>query len=145
MGHRLAKLRALSWAEWRLLLAAALLFSLTGIGLRLLGFQRSQRWLGRWVRRRAHQEPLTQTERGEAARVARIVAIAARHGPVPASCLRQALVLWLLLGRRGIPGRLRIGATREETGFAAHAWVELGEQVLIGGDQRVRERYAILL
>lgn len=145
MGQRLAKLRALTWAEWHLLSAAALLLPLVGIGLRLLGFQRLWRGLGRWVVRERHWEAPTQARLEMATRVARMVGIAARHGPFPASCLRQALVLWFLLGRRGIPSRLHLGATRGGAGFAAHAWVELGDRVLIGGDQRVRERYAVLL
>lgn len=141
MQRWLARVRALSGAEWRLLVAAALLLPLTEMGLRLFGFGRLRVLLGRWVQEGQAFDP---ADLDQARTAARMVGIAARHGPFRASCLRQALVLWFLLGRRGIPARLRIGATKDE-GFAAHAWVELGEWVLIGGGQEVRERYAVLL
>ena len=141
MSARLAKLRALSAEEWRLLLSATLLLALAELGLRLFGFQRCRRWIGQRVREGTAAEP----DLAWATTAARMVAIAARYGPYRASCLRQALVLWFLLGRRGIPARLRIGATTGKDGFNAHAWIELGERVLIGGDERVRERYATLL
>ncbi len=142
MRSRLARLRALSWAEWRLLLAATLLLPLTEVGLRLSGFQGYRRWLGRWVPEGRAPGP---DDLDQATQAARMVAIAARYGPFRASCLRHALVLWFLLGRRGIGTRLRIGATKGEDGFAAHAWVELGDRALTGGDQGVRERHPALL
>lgn len=142
MPNHLAKLRNLSWAERRLLVVATLLLALTEVGLRLFGFQGYRWWLSRWVR---GERLMGQQDLEQASTVARMVAIGARHGPLRASCLRQALVLWFLLARRGVPARLRIGATRGDDGLRAHAWVELGERVLIGGDQGVRERYAVLL
>jgi hypothetical protein len=143
MPTRLAKLRALSGGEWRLLLSATLLLPLAELGLRLFGFQRCRRWIGQRIPEGA--AAVAEPDLAWATTAARMVAIAARHGPYRASCLRQALVLWFLLGRRGIPARLRIGAARGKDGFNAHAWIELGERVLIGGDERVRERYATLL
>jgi hypothetical protein len=50
--------------------------------------------------------------------------IAARHLPLDTSCLRQSLVVWWLLRRRGLPAVLRMGANNDD-GFRAHAWVEL--------------------
>ena len=61
--------------------------------------------------------------RGE--RLARLAAIAGRHGPVEATCLRQSLLVYGLLRRRGSAPELKIGVRREDTAIAAHAWVEL--------------------
>ena len=63
-------------------------------------------------------------------RIARLVAIAAYHGPYRATCLRQSLALWWLLRRRGIPAELRIGVRKDDGELQAHAWVEHDGQAL---------------
>jgi hypothetical protein len=58
--------------------------------------------------------------------------------PLPADtrCLTQSLVLSALLGRRGLPSTLVIGA-RPAPDFSAHAWVELeGRPLLPDGGGR---------
>ncbi len=52
-----------------------------------------------------------------------------------ATCLTQALALKLMLTRRRVACRLRIGVAKEPDGaFKAHAWLEtLSNQVIIGG------------
>jgi len=72
--------------------------------------------------------------------VARVVAAAARNGPFRASCLEQSVALLWLLGRRGIPARLRIGVRKEHEELEAHAWVELGG-VVLNDSADVGERY----
>ena len=58
-------------------------------------------------------------------KVARLVRVAAEHGPYRARCLEQSLVLrWLLL-RRGTEGRIVFGARKADAGMQAHAWVEV--------------------
>jgi hypothetical protein len=57
-----------------------------------------------------------------------------------ASCLTQALSLQVLLGQRGLGSRLCIGVRKSQAkGFEAHAWVESGGRILIGGQQQARE------
>ena len=59
---------------------------------------------------------------------------AARFVPA-ASCLTQALSLQVVLGRRGLDSRLCIGVRKGKGDkFEAHAWVERGGRVLIGGE-----------
>lgn len=59
---------------------------------------------------------------------------AARFVP-GASCLTQALSLQVLLARRGLGSRLCIGVRKGgQKSFEAHAWVERGGRVLIGGE-----------
>jgi hypothetical protein len=48
-------------------------------------------------------------------------------------CLTQALVVKLLYSRRGLDATLRIGVRKIESDIAAHAWVESGGQIVIGG------------
>ena len=49
------------------------------------------------------------------------------------SCLTQALAVQFLYRRAGCPARLCIGVAKEGDRLVAHAWVECGEQVVIGG------------
>jgi hypothetical protein len=54
--------------------------------------------------------------------------------PGDTRCLARSLVLTRLLGRRGIPAKLVIGA-QAAPDFLAHAWVEYdGQPVLSPGD-----------
>ncbi len=103
----------------------------TWAGLRLIGFRR---WKALLVRRTPHpsqpRAPLEPAQIATAQEIACIQQAASRHLIFHASCLEQSLVLWWLLGRRGIPAELRIGARKEAGRFEAHAWVELGNVVL---------------
>jgi Transglutaminase-like superfamily len=72
-------------------------------------------------------------------RVAWAVEVASRHTPGVKSCLNQALAAQVLLGRHGHPALVHIGVARGERGrFQAHAWVESGGKVVIGGSGRER-------
>jgi len=61
--------------------------------------------------------------RAEAVRLGWIVVRTLAFLPGDTRCLRRSLVLTQLLARRGISGRLVIGA-RTAPDFLAHAWVE---------------------
>lgn len=122
--RRWRTLRQLPAAERRLLLEAFCLLPLMAVALRLLGFRRLYAALGR---QDAPPSP-PGTHRDATIRIYRtsyLVWVAARHGPVPVTCLPRSLVLWWLLRRRGIETDLRIGVRRgKDHGFEAHAWVE---------------------
>lgn len=52
-----------------------------------------------------------------------------------ASCLTQALAGWILLTRHGVASRVRIGVlSAEQQGFKAHAWLEVGGEVVLGDE-----------
>ena len=131
MRTKLEQWRALAPGERRLLVQLAAQLPLTGAMLRLLGFRRTHRLL-------SLSGGATTEQGGEvsaaswiaAKRVARLVSIASRHGPYRPTCLRQSLVLWQTLRRRGLPAQLRIGVGRPDGRMVAHAWVELGERVV---------------
>lgn len=120
-----------------------LLLPLTGAALRLFGYQGTRDRLARLSRPSGSAIPTEPCAApGETAgRIARLVGIAANHGPYRATCLRQSLALWWLLRRRGVAAELRIGVRKEEGELLAHAWVECGGQALNDG-QGVSKSYA---
>ncbi len=114
------KFRRLPREEKAALLAAFLLLPVVRAGLAALGLRRVESLMGRGARARRQPEP------GEAMflarRTARLVAVAAHYAG--GACLARSVVLCLLLERRGIPARLRIGVRKQGAEFQAHAWVE---------------------
>ncbi len=112
-------------------LEAALALVATKVGLRVAGFRR---WKDLLVRLSPQTPdfklPLDAAGIETAREIARIQDAVCRHVIFHASCLERSLVLWWLLGGRGIPAELRIGARKEAGRFEAHAWVEAGSLVL---------------
>jgi hypothetical protein len=61
-----------------------------------------------------------------------------------ATCLTQALAAQVLLSRAGHSPRVEIGVAKNENKqFQAHAWLVIGDQVLIGGGEV--DRYTPLI
>ena len=77
---------------------------------------------------------------------ARRVDRAAKRLPVEPKCLPQAMALQWMLASTGSPSRLIIAMQKEAVGEteqganAFHAWVELGDQILIGWCDRTQFR-----
>ncbi len=57
---------------------------------------------------------------------------------IKASCLVSALAAHAMLRRRGIASRLCLGVARDEGAVAAHAWIEVGQDVIVGAAEAVR-------
>ncbi len=97
------------------------------------------RRLVQWLARRPSREPDPGRPHGGSdypARVSRRVRRLARFVPA-ATCLTQALGVYILLTRAGYRPQLQVGVARDARGqFAAHAWVELERRVIIGGSVR---------
>jgi hypothetical protein len=55
-----------------------------------------------------------------------------------AACLPRALAAQAMLRRRGIASRLCLGVAREGEALSAHAWIELGHDIITGGAQAPR-------
>lgn len=116
--RRIARFLALPAAERAVLLNAFFWLPVTALALRL-------RLRGLEPGALAVVAPATPTQPGVApARIAELVAVAARHGVVRGNCLSQSLTLKRLLDRHGVAGTLRVGARRAGAGLEAHAWVE---------------------
>ena len=118
-------------ADRVLLVQAALALVVMRLGLRLLSFRAIRRLVRR--RRVARVTAAEVHARETARRVGWAVTLASRYVP-GATCLPQALAGELLLRRAGIAGELRIGVAKRNDGrLRAHAWVESGGAVVIGG------------
>lgn len=113
-----ARLRALSSRDRRILLAASLLLPLFWLGLRVLGLARFHALVMHGGMRAAALSPDGMR------RYADRVNAAARHSPFPASCLSRSLLLGWLLRRRGVATDLRIGVRLTDGVLDAHAWLE---------------------
>jgi hypothetical protein len=50
-----------------------------------------------------------------------------------ALCLPRALSAQAMLRRRGIASRLCLGVARDRVALCAHAWVEIGDDKIVGG------------
>lgn len=125
-----------------LILRAAMVLPLTEIGLRALGFQRCKQLAEKLFLQARPLPVLSPTlQRETALRVLRAVRSAELHGPAHPNCLERSMTLWWMLRRKGVEGELHIGARKEGPRFEAHAWVELGGEVLNDGAD-VHEHYA---
>lgn len=123
-----------------LLIRVALLLWATRLGLWLLPFQTLRRLLAKFAPGPTRVPGADGLSRES---VVWAVETAARHMPLANTCLTQALVAQVLLARRGYPALLRIGVVKgENDDLQAHAWVESGGEVVIGGYEL--ERYARL-
>lgn len=119
---------------------------MAAVAVRRWGLRRVQDRLARWAPRPT-VAPRPAAALDEARRLAWVVELAARRGPLRPNCLQRSLVLWWVLARRGIHGEFRIGVRRRpgsppgdgELDF--HAWLER-DGVVLNDRAWVRERFA---
>jgi len=125
------KFLRLSWPERGLFILVLYLLPIIALALRLMGLRRTQAILMRLAPApRPLGEDLENTRYQQTHVIARIVRAAANHSPYRANCLKQSLVLWWLLRRKGTEGDLWIGVSKAAGGMQAHAWVECGGRPL---------------
>ena len=119
----------------RLLFQAAILSVTTRLLLRPLALMSLRTFLDRVAKR--------VVPAGSSAEEDEIVhALSSVNRRLGGTCLTNALVAEALLARYGYPATLRIGASRQDGGFAAHAWVERNGEVVIGGPASVVAQYS---
>lgn len=123
--------------ERSMFLASFAWLTLYRIGLWVVPFSVTKKWT------MAYRSPVEKTRDAEV--VTEIVrAVRSASGFVPyASCLTQALAARKLLGYYGQGADLKIGVTKNEGNFEAHAWLEIDGRIVLG-KQRVHSRYAVL-
>ncbi len=102
------------------------LLPLTGLGVRLFGFNCWYARLGRWSNGATdHTNVLTPSAATATIRgPVRALQLAVRYGLYGGNCLSRSLTLWWLLRQQGITCDLRIGTRQQAGQFQAHAWVE---------------------
>jgi hypothetical protein len=121
-----SRLFRLSKSELLLLLEALVLVAAVRVALWLYPYDRVRNTLQR-VRGVSKNKP-------SSARIAQFVSAAGRFVP-NANCLTRALAAETLLRWHGYDPSLRIGVSKSApNGLRAHAWVEIGGAVVIGGD-----------
>ena len=139
---RIEQLKALSLEECRLLMFSILLLPIVALSLRMRGYNRTQNSLRRLIPIESDLTEPTEPEIAEARIVSRMVAIAAGHGLYRANCLKQSLVLWWLLSRRGIKSEVVLGAQKDVVdNFNAHAWVECNG-INLSDSEEIQQRFA---
>jgi hypothetical protein len=79
--------------------------------------------------------PATVSAARVGAQVGRTVEVVAARLPWHPSCLRQALAAARMLRRRGVPAQVQLGVDGAKL-TAAHAWVSVGERVVVGRNGR---------
>ena len=96
------------------------------------GFGTTRRWLElRSVSRITRSASAAELD--AATNLARLAAIAGSRSPIDATCLRQSLLVYWWLRRRGLAPELKIGVQRNDGALDAHAWVELDGHALASG------------
>jgi len=126
--------------EQQIVLKALFLLSIIRLGMWLVPFRTLQQTLDRLFpcSVNAPMQSLFKEKIEYAKKVSWGVRTVSQFVP-SATCLAQALTLKALLSREGIPSDLAIGVARgDESGIAAHAWVEIDRIVIIGGEERDR-------
>ena len=132
--ERLRRFRALDPGDRWLIVEALILVGLVHAGLRTLPFATMRRLL-------AGAKRLPSRSASSCARLAWAVHAAARLAP-GGNCLSEALVVNVMLCRRGFQPTLCVGvrkADRRSDGVEAHAWVECDGSIVTGGLERLDE------
>jgi hypothetical protein len=106
---------------------AAFMLVLARLAVRLMPAGRVLAWADRPPRR------IRRFAADEASWVAWAIDVVSAKPWMAAPCLPQALAAHAMLRRRGIASRVCLGVAREHGKLAAHAWVEVGEDRVIGG------------
>lgn len=125
----------------KLFVQALLLLPWVALGLKLLGLQRTQRFMGRLFPKAA-EPPNPEECRAVILTTVRQVRGAVLYCQPWANCLKKSLVLWALLRHQGIDSELRIGIRRDGGPFEAHAWIEYQGYVL-NDSSDVHQRFAM--
>jgi hypothetical protein len=125
--HRVRRLVAPS--DLRLRMRAFVALALVDVALRAVGLQRLMGQV-----QPAHPletEHIASVEEiRRAQHYADVIEATSRHHVVRSQCLQRSLVLHRWLHRESIPSELRIGVRKDNGELKAHAWVELGGQVV---------------
>lgn len=115
------------------LIKAFLLLGLIRLGLWLVPFRKLYQWLVRW------SEPISLPVHppSPSAKPVRLAIWAVEtsciYMPTQPKCLARALAVFFLVRRRGMQPSLKIGVMKSsDQGIAAHAWIEIDGQAVIG-------------
>ena len=124
-------------ADRGMFLVAVILLTAVKLGLRLFPFRGLQRVLGMISRSSARME---DSDDAPIAQVVWAIDAASRRAPWIATCLTRALAAQVMLARVGRPTKLAIGVAKGGDGrLLAHAWLQNGKRIVLGGDTDLRD------
>jgi hypothetical protein len=106
--------------------------ALASLAIKLLPFRKVAAAASRPGRRTARPDS------GTVRRVRGAVQGWAKRVPWKAVCFQRGLALHWMLRRRGIPSVLLYGARKDGDGLAAHVWVDVDGETVIGGEEAHR-------
>ena len=135
---KLRRFQRLPWSDKALLLQAALRLAVVSLGVRVLHFSFWRRWL--------ENHPTSPSAPASGTSPEHILwAVTVAGGYVPgANCLVRSLVGRSMLWRSGHSAELRLGVISGlQRPFQAHAWLEIGGRVVLGGTESA-SRYTAL-
>ncbi|HYJ82748.1 MAG TPA: lasso peptide biosynthesis B2 protein [Allosphingosinicella sp.] len=116
-------------ADGPMLAEALAALTLASLAIALLPFRRVAAAASRPIRGQSRTDP-------ETVRRARSAVTGwSRRVPWRAVCFQRGLAVHWMLRRRGIPSVLLYGARRDGEGLAAHVWVDVDGETVIGGDE----------
>lgn len=107
---------------------AAIMLMLARLAVRFVPAARLFRWAGRPMKK------VCRFAGDDAKWVAWAIEYTANRPGMDTQCLPRALAAHAMLRRRGIASRLCLGVAREGCDVTAHAWIEIGGRILIGGE-----------
>lgn len=145
MGKRIDLLKAFSLSDWKILLSASFLLPTVALSLKLNGLRQTQSFIARHTPTPAPTSELSPQRIQEAKRIAWLVTISAKHGIYKTNCLKQVLVLWYFLNKKGITSTLHIGIRKsQEQLLDAHAWLACAGTPLIDSKKSLQQFSSIL-
>src|SRR5690606_16527477 len=109
MGGGLARWRSLGRGDRARLLFCFGALPLVHASLLLAGYARTRRWIEAATRPREPARAAGEADLDAARALARLAETAGRRGAVQATCLRQSLLTYGWLRRRGLQPRLLLG------------------------------------
>ena len=131
LKNKLRQLSELTSLQWWIILVAVFMLPMIALSLRLSGFKQTKNRMFRLIPTGIDSISAREDDLSRALLISRAVAIAGNHGLFKANCLKQSLLTWCLLGRRGIAAELKIGVKKDVIALNAHAWVEYRGNILI--------------
>jgi hypothetical protein len=141
LKNRLRQLAELSLLQWWIILVAIFMLPMIALSLRFSGFKQTKNRMSLLIPASIDGISAGEDNLSRAQLISRAVVIAGNHGVYRANCLKQALLLWWLLARRGILSELKLGTQKiPQDTFSAHAWVEYRGNVLIG-ESNIEDRF----
>lgn len=126
-----------------LFIQAFLLLPIVNLSIKLFGFNRVYRFMYEQNLSRSNKQNPLSEEKKEVTEIVEMVKKVHWRVYKGITCLPKNLVMWWMLGKKGIKTRLIIGVKKSEDGIIGHAWLEYNTKV-INEKQSVVDEYTVI-